>query len=265
MDSTQIAEIAYEINRAYCEAIGDSSQVSWSDTNEEVKVSAVNGVEFCRAQKPTPTPEDNHINWMELKLASGWRYGEIKNETEKTHPCLVAHAALPLAQRVKDHLFIAVVEQFRLQSGITETPLPDITETPRPNITETHLPVTYIGHRAMYSDGIFDTGIYAKDETKLVPANIARQMFKHTAVYVPGDTQKVQSTVADPQSEKKKTGVDDLEEVQSAVDSVMNMRKKDAVLEFAATHFSNMQLNKRHTLDSIQQETVEMIHKYGLT
>lgn len=107
-----IANFAHEINRAYCEAIGDTSQPSWIDAPEWQKASAINGVKF-HLDNPNSKPEDSHENWMAQKLAEGWVYGETKDPELKTHPCIRPYWELPQHQRVKDHLFIAVVNGFR--------------------------------------------------------------------------------------------------------------------------------------------------------
>lgn len=245
MDKTQIARIAHEINRAYCKAIGDFLQVPWKNTKADLKVSIINGVEFHLANDATP--EESHINWMEQKIQDGWIYGGVKDEEQKKHPCLVPYQDLPLAQKVKDYLFKAVVDQLNRKEDVTES----------------KLPVKYIGHRITYKDGIFQTGTYTKGETKLVPANVARQMFKHKDVYVNGDKTKAESIIVEIKD--KKQDPDSPIEIQDAIDSVMNMRDKSAVLEFAATQFSNVRLDKRCTLDNLQQETIQMIHQYGLT
>jgi hypothetical protein len=104
----EVARIAYEINRAYCQAIGDHSQPSWDDAPKWQKDSPIAGVRF-HAENPGSTPEASHENWMKQKLAEGWVYGEVKNPDAKTHPCIRPYYELHLTQRVKDHLFIAVV------------------------------------------------------------------------------------------------------------------------------------------------------------
>jgi hypothetical protein len=52
--------------------------------------------------------EESHNRWMERKLREGWRFGVLKNEAEKTHPCLLPYHALAPVQRRKDHLFRAI-------------------------------------------------------------------------------------------------------------------------------------------------------------
>lgn len=102
------ARLAHEINRAYCEAIGDHSQKPWAEAEQWQRDSAIKGVEFALAN-PNAGPDAQHNAWMEAKFADGWTYGPTKDAEAKTHPCLVAYDALPREQRVKDYLFRAAV------------------------------------------------------------------------------------------------------------------------------------------------------------
>lgn len=108
----QIARTCHEVNRAYCEAIGDASQVSWEEADQWQRGSAVMGVKAMIAN-PDGTPEDSHKNWLAHKEAEGWTYGPVKDPATKQHPCMVPYDQLPIEQRMKDHLFIAVVRSFQ--------------------------------------------------------------------------------------------------------------------------------------------------------
>lgn len=107
-----IAKTAHEINRAYCAAMGDTTQVSWDEAPTWQRDSAVKGVEMHLAN-PSATPEDSHKSWLAQKEADGWVYGETKDADKKTHPCIVDYSQLPETQRAKDYLFKAVVHQLK--------------------------------------------------------------------------------------------------------------------------------------------------------
>lgn len=108
LSSDRIAALAHEVNRAYCESIGDDSQVPWADAPKWQKDSATNGVMFM-VNNPDATPEDSHNAWLEEKYHQGWKFGPEKDEEKKEHPCFRPYDALPLEQRVKDALFQGVV------------------------------------------------------------------------------------------------------------------------------------------------------------
>lgn len=110
MEIKQVAKICHNVNRAYCESIGDNSQLSWDEAPDWQKKSAVSGVLFH--WENNVTPEQSHENWMKEKIEDGWMYGETKNVKLQTHPCIVPYNELPLEQRTKDFLFKAVVDSF---------------------------------------------------------------------------------------------------------------------------------------------------------
>ena len=107
MTNEQIAQLAHEVNRAYCLATGDNSQQHWDGAPAWQRESAINGV-AAHIEKPR-TPQESHELWLEEKRAAGWKYGEVKDAEAKTHPCFLPYAELPASQRVKDYLFAAVV------------------------------------------------------------------------------------------------------------------------------------------------------------
>jgi hypothetical protein len=100
--------VCHEANRAYCYALGDTSQEEWASAPEWQRESAINGVQF-HLDNPLANPIDSHWNWMREKIADGWIYGPVKDAEKKEHPCLVNYHELPLEQRRKDALFIGIV------------------------------------------------------------------------------------------------------------------------------------------------------------
>lgn len=104
----QIARVAHEINRAYCESLGDSSQLPWEDAPEWQKSSALLGVQL-HINNPDVGPQASHESWMQEKLRDGWTYGPEKRPDLKQHPCIVPFDQLPREQQAKDYLFRAVV------------------------------------------------------------------------------------------------------------------------------------------------------------
>jgi hypothetical protein len=111
MKTNKIAKVCHEVNKAYCEAIGDNSQPSWEDAPDWQKESAIKGVEF-HLSNPNSKPQDSHESWMKEKIDTGWKYGSVKDADKKEHPCMVPYEELPIEQRIKDYLFIAVVHSY---------------------------------------------------------------------------------------------------------------------------------------------------------
>ena len=114
MNIDQVAKIAYvchQTNKAYCEMVGDGSQKSWDDAEVWQRESAIKGVEFAIANPDAPASAQ-HEAWLKDKAKNGWKYGPVKDAEKKEHPCCVPFGELPIEQRIKDHLFKAVVRAF---------------------------------------------------------------------------------------------------------------------------------------------------------
>lgn len=105
---TLAAKTAHEVNRAYCQGLGDDSQVPWEDAPEWQRTSALNGVNGILVDGNSP--EESHEVWLTEKRNTGWRYGPVKDPEKKEHPCFLPYHELPDAQRFKDTLFVATVK-----------------------------------------------------------------------------------------------------------------------------------------------------------
>lgn len=104
----QVAKVCHEVNRAYCQAIGDNSQPSWDNAPEWQRKSAINGVSF-HVTNPDAGADSSHVSWLKEKLADGWKYGKIKDAEKKEHPCCVPYDQLPKEQQAKDYIFRAII------------------------------------------------------------------------------------------------------------------------------------------------------------
>lgn len=111
MTPEKIARVAHEVNRAYCQALGDMSQPAWEDAPEWQRASARMGVDLHTMGDFGP--EASHISWMQQKLDEGWKCGAFKDPANKLHPCIVPFDRLPREQQAKDFIFRAVVHALR--------------------------------------------------------------------------------------------------------------------------------------------------------
>ncbi len=103
-----IARVAHEVNRAYCQALGDNSQPPWETAPDWQRKSAINGVRL-HLEHPETGPEGSHEAWLAQKSKEGYVYGPVKNPDTKEHPCMVPFSELPREQQAKDFIFGAVV------------------------------------------------------------------------------------------------------------------------------------------------------------
>lgn len=112
LSAFDIAQVCHEVNKAYCESLGDKSQEKWEDAPEWQRKSALNGVIF-HLENPDAGPEASHNEWLDEKRKAGWTYGTIKNEEMKCHPCMLPFKNLPPSQQAKDFIFRQVVHSLR--------------------------------------------------------------------------------------------------------------------------------------------------------
>lgn len=108
LDDETVAELCHELNRYWCEMLGDHHLNAWFATDKAHRDSVIAGVRY-RKLNPDSTPEEQHDAWRHHKLAEGWTYGPVKSDRLKLHPNLVDYNDLPFEQRFKDYLFRAVV------------------------------------------------------------------------------------------------------------------------------------------------------------
>ena len=108
MNDEQIARVAHEVNRAYCQSLGDYSQPAWEDAPQWQRDSAMLGVKLHR-ENPGASASASHESWMAQKVADGWVWGPEKNAELKQHHCIVPFDALLEAQQAKDYIFRGVV------------------------------------------------------------------------------------------------------------------------------------------------------------
>lgn len=106
-----VARVCHEVNRAYCEALGDTSQKPWNEAPNWQRESARMGVDLHLMGNFGP--EASHLSWMAEKQRTGWTYGPVKDEAKKEHPCMVPFAELPREQQAKDFIFRGVVHALK--------------------------------------------------------------------------------------------------------------------------------------------------------
>lgn len=107
MKIIELAAVCHAANKVFCDYIGDNSQPPWEDAPDWQKKSAVTGVRFA-VLNPDVTPEKMHESWFAEKVADGWKYGPVKDEKAKTHPCMLPYEKLPPEQQAKDNLFKSI-------------------------------------------------------------------------------------------------------------------------------------------------------------
>jgi hypothetical protein len=104
-------------NAVLCAGIGDPIMEPWEKAPEWQRESCRQGV-ISVALNPLVAPSGNHDSWMAQKCGDGWKYGPVKDELLKEHPCMMAYDQLPAAQRAKDHMFIIMTKALLCHHGV---------------------------------------------------------------------------------------------------------------------------------------------------
>ena len=113
-DIKRIAHVCHEANRAIQLVNPEDHHISppfldappFLGAPEWMIDSSIMGVKEALSGK---SPEEIHQAWFDFKIKNGWVFGDVRDDVKKTHPCLVPYEELSMAQRIKDHVFQAIV------------------------------------------------------------------------------------------------------------------------------------------------------------
>lgn len=277
MDRLHIAQVAHEVNRAYCAALGDTSQPAWADAPEWQRESAAAGVDALM-RNPQATPQQLHEAWMRHKAADGWTYGAAKDQAAKTHPCMVAYDELPEAQRVKDYLFGAAVRTLlALPRPLAAPAAPALSqaESLRAGIAQElarGLDVQFIGAREWH-DRLYGSGLaFAPGQVRRVPAELARRLLRHGDLFTEAGGGAAAPAAAEPADDtaeqlaaaaSKQTQETDVERQRQDMIDTVNAMGKDALREFAQTNY-RQNLDKRQSVESMRAKVAGFIDQFGV-
>lgn len=123
LSTAQIAEVCHEANRAYCQQLGDFSSEPWDQSPDWLTESIIAGVSAV-IENPGIEPSESHRRWLQRKKEEGWSYGPIKDPDKKEHPCFLTYSDMPNEQKVKDRLFINIVNALRILHQEPEGAIP---------------------------------------------------------------------------------------------------------------------------------------------
>lgn len=106
-----IAKIAHEVNRSVKMFYGEEETPNWTDADKGMRNRAMIGVEKVIANRSI-TAAEIHAEWVKTMLQDGWTFGPVLDTISKRHPNLIRYEDLPDTQKLKDHLYLAVINGF---------------------------------------------------------------------------------------------------------------------------------------------------------
>lgn len=107
MKLRELAQIVHEIQKSFCDSIGDYSLPVWAEAGY-MQDNTVKGVLFL-LDNPDESAGASHTAWVMDKINSGWTLGPVKDWEKKEHPALVPFDELPVYEQTKDYLFVQTV------------------------------------------------------------------------------------------------------------------------------------------------------------
>ncbi len=103
-----IARTVHAALREWAAAHGQADIPEWRHAPAWMHESTRESVRHALAH-PGSGGRAQHDQWVQQKLADGWRHGPVKDPAAKTHPLIVPYDDLPDWERRKDALLNAIV------------------------------------------------------------------------------------------------------------------------------------------------------------
>lgn len=246
-----IAEVAYKVNRAYCEALGDESLKPWEILPDDVKNSFAQGVEF-RLANPDDPASAQHEKWMEKKLEEGWVEGEKLDREAKIHPLLVPFDQIPASLQAKDYIFMAVVQA-------TSEAIPNNVEIKTQLFRERGtVGVRYVGKKESHYDNLYGTKLtWEPGQVHNVNPLAAAKMSAHPDVY-----EVVQAVEGESEGEEVTDEKNDNKPPTVPLPNFSTMKKADLAL-FAQQHYGEIFDSQKMTKAQMESAIMGFIGQRG--
>ncbi|MEG0130563.1 MAG: RyR domain-containing protein [Acinetobacter sp.] len=293
MKTLAIAMLCHSINAAYCQSLGDESQLAWEDSPDSHQQSLIAGVEMHLAN-PQATPEQSHESWYAQKEAEGWVYGEVKDANKKEHPCFLPYDELPLEQKAKDYLFRATVHLMKdlpnveeylaladevkhLREKIQKNALnvPNVVTPTATPLGASGIAIQYVGRKDQFTDRLYGSNLtFVKGQVRHVPSNIAGSLLKHPEFQLyeqqvsdsaeqhgqqTDDTSKILDEAKKQQDKDNEKETIELDEI----DTVERISDKKSLIDYAKNKY-DQELDGRSSVKTLQGQVVDLIKRFGV-
>lgn len=124
--------------------------------------------------------------------------------------------------------------------------------------------VRNISKRGAFSGSLYGAKLnFAKDEVKMLPAELAHKLFKHADVFKTAKAVKVDKTKAETETAvETETTTETNTQVLDMHDQIQQM-DKNALEDFAKAKYGQ-DLDKRKSVETLRQEVGLMIDQFGV-
>ena len=280
MKTIAIAMMCHAINAAYCQSMGDNSQVAWDDAPDWQRNSAIAGVEMHLAN-PDATPEQSHESWYKQKEAEGWKYGEVKDMEKKEHPCFLPYDQLPAEQKAKDYLFRATVHLVKnlpdpdeylalsnqlvgLQKQVLESQK-TIAQPTKKQVSGITVCYTH-KNRDHFKDNLYGTGlVFKRDVPMTLPEDIALKFLAHPEFQRIDANSKntITPVVTETLEQKQKEERQQEDKIFDEIEAIKGMRTKDSVKDYIKSRYGD-DIKEDLKLTELQSIAIEKVHSFGV-
>ncbi len=124
----RVARAAHNTVVTYCKTHGDYSIKEWEDAEPWQRESTITMVKNTLEGNFSPAKE--HERWLAEKTEKGYIYGAVKNDDASkgplTNPNIKPYKELPIVQRMKDTILIAVTIGAAAHYGLPIVKTPEL-------------------------------------------------------------------------------------------------------------------------------------------
>jgi hypothetical protein len=124
LTASQIAEIIHGVTSCLPRLDG-SKPKPWNECSHHDKYFAAEAVKEIYSYDEPKTPEELHNLWMRPKVQHGWTYGELYDEENKKHPCILPFAHLTPSEILKDVTWATLTQMLKPYYTIYDKEMPD--------------------------------------------------------------------------------------------------------------------------------------------
>jgi hypothetical protein len=112
MTILELAKVAHEMNRVYCQLSGDDSVQPWDKATDTQRKGMIFGV-VHQLKMPGADTTSLHRGLFKALSDNGWRFGDKIDHVKGTHPGCLPFQEMSPEYKARTLLFTTLVEQMK--------------------------------------------------------------------------------------------------------------------------------------------------------